>query len=163
MEKRKCVECGREFEPVNGSQVVCSTECRKKRQAKSNLESYHRKNEKSKFKPKLCRVCKKKFVPTSANQRYCSDECKRKGTMADLVKKAPKENSVDIQIGMIGTICPVCGKVFYRMDEWAYRRGKALFCSWHCLSKFDRDSGINLDEYYRKSDGIGHTVAERTK
>ena len=32
--KTTCVECGKEFWPVGPAQVVCSDECRKKRQKK---------------------------------------------------------------------------------------------------------------------------------
>ena len=34
--------------------------------------------------------------------------------------------------------CPVCGKTFDGHDEWAYKRGTATLCSWHCLRELEK-------------------------
>ena len=48
-------------------------------------------------------------------------------------------------------ICPICGRHFYPpTDEWVYRRGELLLCSWHCLCAFDRLPGAeNVSRYNR--------------
>lgn len=53
--------------------------------------------------------------------------------------------------------CPVCGKEFYAIQEWAYRRKGVYFCSWGCLRK---DEGRNPD---RREKGSGIPITEAQK
>ena len=48
-------------------------------------------------------------------------------------------------------ICPICGRHFYPpTDEWVYRIGELLLCSWRCLCAFDRLPGTkNVSRYNR--------------
>lgn len=53
----------------------------------------------------------------------------------------------------IDTECPVCGKVFLRLDmDWGYKRwdGKKTyyFCSWKCYRKWEKK--------HPKRDCVGH-------
>ena len=67
---RSCTECPRTFEPYRGLQLVCSLECRRARNNRSErlrtgLEG----------QTYLCTVCQQSFSPIRRNQVRCSAEC----------------------------------------------------------------------------------------
>lgn len=48
--------------------------------------------------------------------------------------------------------CPVCGKIFYPpSDEWGYREGETLICSWHCLCELRRGAAFAAGRICRRS------------
>ena len=57
--------------------------------------------------------------------------------------------------------CPVCGKTFDGHEEWAYRRGTAILCSWHCLR------GLEKTHSYKKAEftynGVTKSIKEWSK
>jgi len=63
---RKCLYCGKEFEPRSWNQAFCNSECHYK---------YIKKKRKHKLEPKrICRWCQKPFKP-EAKSIFCSPEC----------------------------------------------------------------------------------------
>ena len=69
--KRKCKECGEEFEPGNGNQLYCSRKCRKR---VSDRASYHRRKVKLPAGPAVCPICGKSFQ-RKHSQIHCSRSC----------------------------------------------------------------------------------------
>lgn len=48
--------------------------------------------------------------------------------------------------------CPVCGKIFYPpSDEWGYKEGESLICSWHCLCELRRKNAASVRRICRRS------------
>lgn len=68
---KKCKNCGREFEPVNGMQLYCSPKCRDaqalvRRRLRCGIQ-HHRKQ---------CVVCGKEFETFAPHKKCCSAECR---------------------------------------------------------------------------------------
>jgi len=65
---RKCLNCGKEFEPHRFNHVFCTPECHKE---------HIRKKRKPKLEPKrVCRWCHEGFKPYSRSI-FCTPECRR--------------------------------------------------------------------------------------
>lgn len=48
--------------------------------------------------------------------------------------------------------CPVCGKIFYPpSDEWGYKEGESLICSWHCLCELRRRNAASVRRICRRT------------
>ena len=64
--------------------------------------------------------------------------------------------------------CPVCGKTFDGHDEWAYKRGTATLCSWHCLREMEklhaqRERKARSNEAVFTYKGVTKTIREWSK
>lgn len=81
-----CESCGKEFEPMRGTQKYCTRECANKAQTKTYLCA--------------CRCCGKEYMPKAADRTtYCSREC-----MFMDIKAKPKEIKMPV--------CIICNKEF---------------------------------------------------
>lgn len=83
MIERTCEECGKVYEARTSQQVVCSKECRAKRE---------RERRSRKPETKTCDICQATFSPYSGVQRYCSRAC---GNEAERRKKSGMSVSAD--------------------------------------------------------------------
>ena len=79
--KRKCPNCGKEFETDCKTKVYCSGECNR---------SYYRKSRKSFTYHCKCELCGKEFVANNPNKKCCSKECSCKLIS---IKKTKKKTS----------------------------------------------------------------------
>ena len=43
------------------------------------------------------------------------------------------------QIGGQERQCPMCTKLFYADERYAYQMDSRFFCSWHCLRAYEKD------------------------
>ena len=102
--KKKCLNCGKEFESEVGQSKYCSVACR--------VASWRKKlpRPEKKLHEKVCEYCGKKFLAKNVRQKYCSEKCnyamkyqkskdRRKLHEAQPLKKYKK-------------ICKHCGKEF---------------------------------------------------
>ena len=93
MRKRKCLCCGKYFEPRSKRSVVCdSEECQKK----------HKKEVDNREQEKECSICGKKFIG-KRGKKYCSSECKSIGIQRNRKTETLK--------------CSICGKDFESFRE----------------------------------------------
>ena len=76
---RRCVVCGKEFQPRHGKQTICSAACAKERQAGQNREHLQRQKVRRAQgrKVKKCVVCGEEFVAQRAHQKTCSEGCRK--------------------------------------------------------------------------------------
>lgn len=64
--------------------------------------------------------------------------------------------------------CPICGKEFEPTGEWAYRKGTATLCSWHCLREMEklhaqRERKTRSNEAVFTYKGVTKTIREWSK
>lgn len=115
---KKCIICGKEFEPMKASQKTCSKECRDKK----NREYARNSNEQRKHLEVIkCIVCGKEFKQTHGSQKICSDECKKVYS-----KLRQHEFQIRHKKPLEAQKCYECGK------EFIPSRNGALTCSQKC-------------------------------
>ena len=83
---KKCLVCGKEFQPKKITKVCCSERCAQKKWRMSNGYQNEKENKK-------CIICGNEFKPIRESQLCCSETCRRKRN--DEVKK--KRYSEDVE------------------------------------------------------------------
>ena len=124
--KKTCVVCGNEFEAAQSNYIICSNECRKKRQKEyyanlkkkglSNVNSYintYEKKYKAAHKRKVrCRFCGENILPKYNNGRFhrtqYHDEC--------LISKGIEALKNGEKIGTSNTLRIVTNKGFTKRE-----------------------------------------------
>lgn len=66
--KKRCAECGNEFEPSRKSHKFCSSKC-------THKNSYRNINP---LKNIICKTCGEEFTPIRNSQMFCSEKCGHK-------------------------------------------------------------------------------------
>ena len=134
---KKCLFCGKEFEPVNANQLYCSAKCRKSVNAtctvcgkkitpyknKAGIYFCSRKCAaiySGKTIEKYCPVCGKKYTTKASTQnygwgKYCSKDCANKAMQVEHY-----------------SVCKQCGKVFLVTKG---RGTHQKFCSKSCMKE----------------------------
>ena len=69
-EKRTCCICGKEFMPKNVQNIVCSSECKRRRENQRSRK-YREKQPKKQYAERPCEICGKTFKPLNCKQRTC--------------------------------------------------------------------------------------------
>lgn len=69
---RVCAECGKEFVPLKGDQVVCSRPCGRARKSRNAREKRL-----ALIEGKTCAICGKPFLPKRPSALCCSAACKK--------------------------------------------------------------------------------------
>ena len=121
--KKKCLICGREFEPEFNQRKYCSDEC----------YSVAKKNQRrKKIHQKVCEYCGTEFETTNANKKYCSVECQR--TKKKIRLNLPRKKFLK----KYKKICKQCGKEFE-----TYESAKE-FCTNGCKVKYRQARKVRM-------------------
>ena len=72
--KRKCIICGKEFQPTNGRSQTCSEECRKQKKAKYDKKYLKQNPEISRVASKNWQQNNRKKVNAKARERWKKDK-----------------------------------------------------------------------------------------
>ena len=110
---KNCIWCGKEFKPRHHSQMYCSDECRKKRNAEWQL------NKDRKGKNRVCPICSKELP--KFQKKYCSEECRR---YDENVKRG-----ACLDHGLLTKQCVICG------NEFQTFKSRKITCSDECRKK----------------------------
>lgn len=75
---RVCIQCGKEFEPRNWRQMLCSAECQHRHRVEWDHAHYLKQKEAQRKQKRRCIVCGREFtLPTRHQQRRtCSNACR---------------------------------------------------------------------------------------
>jgi hypothetical protein len=113
---RPCIVCGGEFTPKQNRTVVCSSQCRSRRDNGTVLP-----------KPRPCSMCGKEFTPKCNKVLQCSNSCRHKA-------KAKIHGGVGYRFKG-DCVCIWCGKGFE--GDVRKKTGKQLtkFCSAECQTE----------------------------
>ncbi len=85
--RRKCAECGAEFEPRHVASKYCSPKCSREADRRKQKEYSARRtkerDEERKRKRRKCAIltCQRSFIPRSSSNKYCSDQCAAEGVI----------------------------------------------------------------------------------
>jgi len=123
MEKRECLYCKKEYEPIKENQKFCSVSC--------NSKYYGERNKKN----RVCKRCGKDFWSPEASKkrsRYCP-ECAEKNK-EEAERKRIENNTKPIYYKQ----CPICGEYFETT-----RKTKLLCDKDECKKKYECNKSRN--------------------
>ena len=127
---KKCIICGKEFEPKSKRHMTCSNECSTKHGADLKTKKRHTKLEKHEL---ICKYCGKPFIVESyrplTRRKYCSQKCRQNYEYYGGTKPVSKKKFGKAEPRK----CDWCGKTFSPTKV----QPMAKFCSSYCYQKMD--------------------------
>jgi len=128
---KQCVNCNKKFTHIDKRQKICSRECYIKYSSRPLIK-------------KICKFCGKEFLDDRNHHNiiFCSNSCaiKNNWKLGKYTKEVQKKMGINggrarkgkIRVKRIKKICPICGKEFSHVPNYARQ---VTFCSFSCAAK----------------------------